>query len=130
MDYFELTGTKYDTGGYTGAWGPDGKLAILHEKEIVLNKEDTQNLLDAISILRSTNSITLDNILQQIENQIVQMSLTYTDLVNSLRFEKEKDILQQEVSINVEFPNVTSSDEIERAFENIVNEAAQYAYRR
>jgi hypothetical protein len=29
--------TGMATGGYTGEWGPEGKLAILHEKEIVLN---------------------------------------------------------------------------------------------
>jgi chromosome segregation ATPase len=29
--------TSMDTGGYTGEWGPEGKLAVLHEKEIVLN---------------------------------------------------------------------------------------------
>jgi hypothetical protein len=28
----------YDTGGYTGDFGPEGKLAFLHEKELVLNK--------------------------------------------------------------------------------------------
>ena len=38
----------YDTGGYTGAWGAEGKLALLHEKELVLNKEDTENLLASI----------------------------------------------------------------------------------
>jgi hypothetical protein len=31
----------YDTGGYTGSWGSEGKLAILHEKELVLSSEDT-----------------------------------------------------------------------------------------
>jgi hypothetical protein len=43
----------FDTGGYTGMWGPEGKLAFLHEKEIVLNKEDTSNLLESIALLRS-----------------------------------------------------------------------------
>jgi hypothetical protein len=43
----------FDTGGYTGSWGPEGKMAMLHEKEIVLNKEDTSNLLESISLLRS-----------------------------------------------------------------------------
>ena len=43
----------FDTGGYTGAWGAEGKLAMLHEKEIVLNKSDTQNLLTSIEIVRS-----------------------------------------------------------------------------
>jgi hypothetical protein len=28
----------FDTGGYTGSWGSYGKLAMLHEKEMVLNK--------------------------------------------------------------------------------------------
>jgi hypothetical protein len=28
----------FDTGGYTGSWGAYGKLAMLHEKEMVLNK--------------------------------------------------------------------------------------------
>ena len=32
---------QFDTGGYTGSWGPEGKLAMLHEKEMVLNKDDT-----------------------------------------------------------------------------------------
>jgi len=27
---------KYDTGGYTGEWGTDGRMAMLHEKELVL----------------------------------------------------------------------------------------------
>jgi len=45
-----------DTGGYTGAWGKAGKLAVLHEKELVLNKMDTENLLDAVSMVRDFSS--------------------------------------------------------------------------
>jgi hypothetical protein len=37
--------TTLATGGYTGAWGATGRLAILHEKELVLNKQDTLNIL-------------------------------------------------------------------------------------
>jgi hypothetical protein len=43
---------KFDTGGYTGEWGANGRLAMLHEKELVLNKTDTKNILDAVSIVR------------------------------------------------------------------------------
>jgi hypothetical protein len=32
---------SFDTGGYTGVWGPEGKMAFLHEKELVLNASDT-----------------------------------------------------------------------------------------
>jgi len=43
---------KFATGGYTGEWGSSGRLALLHEKELVLNKEDTANILDAVSLIR------------------------------------------------------------------------------
>jgi len=38
---------------YTGEWGPEGKLAILHEKELVLNKDDTENFLKALEIVKN-----------------------------------------------------------------------------
>lgn len=44
---------KFDTGGYTGDFGNDGKLAVLHEKELVLNKQDTSNVLEAVDIARN-----------------------------------------------------------------------------
>jgi len=48
---------SFDTGGYTGSWGSDGKLAMLHEKELVLNKEDTRNILSAVDIVRTLDSL-------------------------------------------------------------------------
>jgi len=54
-DYKKYTykGWGFDTGGYTGDWeGGDGRLAILHSKEIVLNQDDTKNFLAGIEILR------------------------------------------------------------------------------
>jgi SMC interacting uncharacterized protein involved in chromosome segregation len=43
----------FRSGGYTGDWfGDGGKLAMLHKKEIVLNKDDTSNLLKTIDITR------------------------------------------------------------------------------
>jgi hypothetical protein len=42
----------FDTGGYTGSWGSSGRLAMLHQKEIVLNAHDTENFLAAINIVR------------------------------------------------------------------------------
>nr|DAF40469.1 MAG TPA: minor tail protein [Caudoviricetes sp.] len=47
----------FDTGGYTGDWGTsDGKVALLHEKELVLNKKDTANILDSVNIVRDMNN--------------------------------------------------------------------------
>ncbi|WP_236693935.1 phage tail tape measure protein [Sporosarcina globispora] len=41
---------QFKSGGYTGN---DEGLAMLHEKELVLNKEDTKNMLESVKLLRS-----------------------------------------------------------------------------
>jgi hypothetical protein len=49
----KLSGSiKFDTGGYTGEWGHEGKIAMLHEKELILNPNDTSNFLEALNISR------------------------------------------------------------------------------
>lgn len=45
----DLEFLPFDTGGYTG--NSQG-LAMLHEKELVLNKDDTKNVLSAVNMLR------------------------------------------------------------------------------
>lgn len=41
---------KFDTGGYTGEWaGNDGKLAVLHKKEFVLNEGMAGNLIKILN---------------------------------------------------------------------------------
>lgn len=41
----------FDTGGYTGSWADnDGRLALLHQKELVLNETQTQDMLNAIKL--------------------------------------------------------------------------------
>ena len=37
--------------------------------------------------------------------------------------------LMQDIKIQADFPNVVSSTEIEIAFNNLANDASQYAYR-
>jgi hypothetical protein len=46
----------FDTGGYTGTWGPEGRMAMLHQKEIVLNAHDTENFLTAVEIVRTMSN--------------------------------------------------------------------------
>ena len=44
---------KFDTGGYTGDWhSGEGRLAMLHQKELVLNATDTANFIQLRDILR------------------------------------------------------------------------------
>lgn len=110
----------YDTGGYTGAWGEDGKLALLHQKELVLNAQDTKNMLNAVDILRDiTNSIG-----ETMLNRLAQISTGAKGILAGFG----GDTLEQNVHIDATFPNVQSSNEIEEALKNLTNIAAQRAY--
>lgn len=113
--------SKYDTGGYTGAWGDEGKIAMLHEKELVLNKEDTKNILDTVQLVRNWSNL-IDMNASSTSNglgRLIATSLTTSGLN-----------LQQEVHIQADFPNVTDHNEIKEAFNMLINDASQYANRK
>lgn len=111
----------FDTGGYTGAWGSEGRLAYLHQKELVLNAEDTVNMLTSVGILRQIASIIDLNALASAGGFISLMSSGVGG---------NQGTLQQEVHIEASFPAVTDKNQIEEAFGDLVNLAAQYANRR
>ena len=110
----------FRTGGYTGQWGDSGKLAMLHEKELVLNKEDTQNMLSSIKMVR------------EIASEIDLRSRYTTMPINPIysTFGTGNDILEQQVHIDASFPNVTDRNEIQEAFNTLINVASQYANRK
>ena len=112
---------KYDTGGYTGNWGDAGKLAVLHEKELVLNSEDTTNVLTAVQLVRA--------MLSTIDLNAQQASAGFGQLIASTIRDNSNETLQQDVHIVAEFPNVEDHNEIKEAFNNLINQAAQYANR-
>ena len=103
----------FKSGGYTGDWsktggldGIGGKAAILHQKEMVLNAKDTENMLKAVEMVRD-----------------------YTDLLNKplpTSSLNTSETIEQTVNINADFSGVRNSSEIETAFENLVNKAIQY----
>lgn len=114
----------FDTGGYTGSWGPEGKIAMVHEKELILNPEDTINFLEALdlsnqmltSIERLAGAMSLENRLNQLNSVF--------DKITSMT-----DKLEQNIHIEASFPGVTDRYEVEEALNNIINTAAQYAFR-
>ena len=116
----QVFGVSYDTGGYTGAWGPEGKWAMLHQKEIVLNAQDSENLLAAVDILRQIVSVI------DIQSQYNQLANTLIPSVSSYN----NNGIEQNVHIEASFPSVTDHNEIELALRNIVNEASQYINRK
>ena len=115
------TAFGFDTGGYTGDWsGSYGKLAFLHQKELVLNQGDTENFLASMQIL--------ERILQVIDLQSASSQIG--GILSAPRFNMNNtDTLEQNVHIEASFPGITEHNELEQAFNNLVNQAAQYANR-
>jgi hypothetical protein len=94
---------------------------MLHQKEIVLNEDDTSNFLKTVDIVR------------QISEMIDLNALSSAGGFNSLFAATSSNLaqtLQQEVTIHAEFPNATDRDEISAAFGDLVNLASQYAHRK
>ena len=127
--------SKFKSGGYTGTWAgssslENGKLAVLHQKELVLNASDTQNLLDTVKTLRG---LQFDRL---IENLNISANTPY-ELLSDL--DRQIDAIQTtiaaqsptftgDVIINADFPNATDMDEIYQAFVELENVGMQAIY--
>lgn len=117
----------YDTGGYTGEWSDktneakNGKLAYLHQKELVLNAADTENILKAVDMVRQMT--------QALKSSAI--SGTISDMVNGkFKMTDSGEKIEQEVHITAEFPNANSASEIEAALLSLNERAVQYSFRR
>lgn len=111
----------FDTGGYTGSWGTEGRMAMLHQKELVLNAQDTENFLIATNVLRDiVSKIELASLSSRLNANIFAQGLTQ-NLGNNF---------EQNVVIHAEFPDATNHNEIEEAFNNLLNRASQFANRK
>ena len=117
-----LDAERFATGGYTGSWGNTGRLGILDEKELILNKDDTENFIEALKISRS--------MLNTIELNARQASLGLGTLIPTTIKDDIKETLEQVVQITAEFPNATDHNEIEEAFNSLINYSSQYANRK
>lgn len=90
--------------------------------EIVLNKQDTENILKAVSMMREAvgrqmgaKSLALDS---QVANASASAS-DYTPAAQEMQFD-------QNVKIEAVFPGVSAAGEIEQALNSIITQAAQY----
>lgn len=111
--------TRWNTGGYTGDWGDDsGRLAILDRKELILNKDDTANMLNILQLTRDFMNSMNNVLLSRMINSVNGVSNTGMGMVN-------EDTLEQNVHIDATFPNVKDAREVEEALNNLVNVASQ-----
>ena len=140
FDFDELTrtlqwyGSTFATGGYTGSWGNSGKLAMLHEKELVLNKDDTSNILKAVNAIRevvqaantskiSNNLLNSSNISAGILSRISAGFLQGAGNITTSNANSSSNMV-----INADFSGVRNADEIYQALLELQNYGLQQNY--
>lgn len=126
---------KMNTGGYTGNWNSkEGKIGILHQKELVLNAYDTENFLEAIKIIE--RMLAQNTLAEQIKENFLNKELTAeervkqnAELISIMKLQTGigKGI-EQIVNVNANFPNARDAEEIRAALEGLTNQMTQYAY--
>ena len=89
---------------------------MLHQKELVLNAKDTENMLNTVAIMRTLAYSLGSNMLERLAG--VSANSTIGGGVSD-------GILEQNVHIDAQFPNVRNAAEIEEALNNLVNAASQ-----
>lgn len=125
-----LSGFK--SGGYTGEWNDktgekdNGKLAWLHQKELILNAKDTENMLTTVGMVRDLTGM-LKNMQLDAFRQTFGMLEKYSPSKPVENTNTNNTNTAQTVHINANFPNVSDSNQIEKAFKNLANIALQKA---
>lgn len=130
LDYSNSTSgriMKYASGGYTGDWGSDGRLAVLHQKELVLNQEDTKNMLAAVQSIRELAPSMIAEMRARINGTAAASQSLFGSRYSSTRsaFDRKATELAQSVQINADFPGVRDAIEIKEALESLVQTSAQ-----
>lgn len=124
---YDLTKYYYDKfkkGGiadYTGMAWLDGTPT---EPEMVLNADDTQNILSALDILDNIASSLQSNTLATLSSRIGSLGNLVIPSTNT-----EESEYEQNVYITANFEGKTEADQIQQALNNLVNIASQRAYR-
>ncbi len=123
-------GGSFATGGYTGEWvngNTEGRWAMLHQKELVLNQEDTKNMLAAVQSIRELAPSVIAEMRSRISGASnasqALFGSRYSGLSNA--FNRKATELAQSVSINADFPGVRDAIEIKEALESLVQTSAQ-----
>ena len=119
-------GIKFASGGYTGDWHgdgspdtDDGKLAWLHQKELVLNESDTSNILKVVDIVRNMGQTILGGLSKR-------FSGFDASNINNNNTEETSNTF----NITAEFPNANNVDDIREAILSLPNLVSQYTNRK
>lgn len=122
----DKTGKKYATGGLADYTGPAWVDGTKSRPELVLNQDDTQKLLDTVKVVNKLDQATLTMMDEYINLATAASRANMYNLHAGTTQTTKETELQQQVHITAEFPNVQDSNEIQDAFDNLINRAAQY----
>ena len=122
---YKLNGFK--SGGYTGKWGNEGKLAVLHEKELVLNASDTQNILSAVELLRALPFTALAQSIVDSSSNIAASFRSGANNMSGIDGQTTNNETKSMV-VNADFSGVRSADEIYQALLELENYGLQNSY--
>lgn len=119
---------KFLRGGlvdFTGLAQLDGTQT---DPELVLNADDTRNMLETVRVVRQLDANTLSLLVSSLETSVNSMMAFMGSSYHAFGVSgMQSQTLDQNVQITAEFPNVTDHNEIEEAFNSLVNRAAQFA---
>lgn len=115
----------YATGGIADFTGPAWLDGTKSKPELVLSASDTQNILATVESVRKLDSSTLRLLNNYIANASLAMAFGLSNM-SAQSVLGGVDTLRQDVHITAEFPNATNSQEIEDAFDSLINRAAQF----
>lgn len=111
---------------YTGGLFTEPDVTKIAEKgpELVLNKEDTENILKAVSLMRQT-----------VAAQFGSINGSLAGVTNSITHQAAPPVastqpVDQQVHIEASFPGVSVAQEIEDALNSLITQAAQYNIKR
>jgi len=122
-DYWTLR-----SGGYTGSWGDDsGRWALLHQKELVLNENDTKNMLSAVQILRSIPySVIAQSLINSSTNTASALSGINSGISGLAAAATNNE--SKTMVVNADFSGVHDADEIYQALLELENYGLQNSY--
>ena len=95
----------------------------MHQKELVLNEDDTFNILKAVTAIRGMTENLKSGAFDAVISTLNQQG---SNLINPDYMPED---LNQNIHIDATFPNVRDASEIEAAILSLADQATQYVYR-
>jgi TP901 family phage tail tape measure protein len=84
---------QFESGGFTGNWaGSEGKFAMLHQKELVLNKNQTSDILQSVKVLDKFKHLLPKLNIPKFNNNTNNGSIHFDKLIHIDNIEKDANI--------------------------------------